>query len=217
MSDIIASYQYTSDLLKLITEKKAQANFSHKSWSDDDLEPLRKNVRNFYRTQQKGKCAYCKQNVSNISALNCHVEHIAPKSLYLDFIFNPKNLCVICADCNQIKREQETLGTIPATIKNSLIKKYPRSSSAFKIVHPHFDTYEQHIIEINGFYLDRSPKGHFTIGACNLNRKLHIFGWEIDSFNESELCSMMSSFLDEKDILIRMKYLELIKKTLLLN
>jgi uncharacterized protein (TIGR02646 family) len=190
--------------------------FSYSNWSDECLQEVRKEIRDFYKHHQRGVCSYCKQAISLVSVANCHIEHIVPKSLHSDFIFTPKNLCVICADCNQIKRDQETLGEIPETMtKASSRKRYPTSSSAFKIVHPHFDDYDDHILIINGCYIDKgSKKGNFTIGACNLNRKLAVFGWEPEIVDDDKITNEMSLYIDEKDPEKRKTRLGNIKKQL---
>ena len=218
MPDIHSEIKYSLEIETAINSKKAQIGFNHTNWSDEDLEKVRVSIRTFYTKEQVGVCAYSKQNVSTTSALNCHVEHIVPKSKYLDFIFTPKNLCVICADCNTIKREQETLGTIPNTITGaSTRQQYPRTPNAFKIVHPHFDIYEDNILITNGYYIDKTPKGHFTIGACKLNRKLHEFGWEVTDINDATVTETMNKYLDEKDPIKRNSYLTKLKKQLILT
>lgn len=215
MADINSAIKYSTTTEKCI-ELKIKSNFNHQNWSDDDLLLVRKEIRDFYRKEQKGICSYCKHVVSVTSASNCHIEHIAPKSLHLKFMFNPKNLCVVCADCNEIKRSQETIGTIPETMNKAQVRtQYPTSSSAFKIVHPHFDNYDEHILIINGYYIDKSSKkGNFTIGACNLNRKLSLLGWEPEITNDAELVSEMNSYIEEKDALKRGFHLNKIKKQL---
>ena len=197
MADINNQVVFSEEIQQQIDAKVAQEEFNYTKWGEADLQTVRSYIRNFYKNEQTGICAYCKGSVSLISALNCHVEHIVPKSLHFDFIFTPKNLCVICADCNTIKREQETLGVIPETLENAQAVLYPRTSNSFKIVHPHFDVYSEHILIKNGFYVDKSMKGHFTIGACKLNRRLHIFGYEITE--DERIDEMMFSYLDEKD------------------
>jgi 5-methylcytosine-specific restriction endonuclease McrA len=215
MADISSNLIFSKNSLDIIAVKQATL-FTHINWSDDDLQIVRKEIRDFYRYAQKGICSYCRQPVSLIAVYNCHVEHIVPKSLHPDFIFTSKNLCVICADCNQIKRDQETLGEIPETLNNAANRKrYPTSNNAFKIVHPHFDNYDDHILIINGCYIDKgSKKGNFTIGACNLNRKLAVFGWEPAVIDDEKITQDMNSYIDEKDPTKRMKYLGSIKKQL---
>lgn len=215
MADINVSLTFSKKSEDSIT-LKLESPFSHTNWGDDDLQEVRKEIRDFYKHEQRGICSYCKQTVSLVAVANCHVEHIVPKSLHIDFIFTTKNLCVICADCNQIKKDQETLGEIPETMKNAAgRKRYPTSSNAFKLVHPHFDDYDDHILIINGCYIDKgSKKGNFTIGACNLNRKLAVFGWEPEIVDDEKITTEMNSYIDETDPEKRKKHLGNIKKQL---
>lgn len=219
MADINRTIEFTDIQRRLINAKLYDAGFSHKNWSEDDLRDIRKSIRNFYRNEQHGFCSYCKNSVSLSSVFNCHVEHIAPKSKYREFIFEPKNLCVICADCNEIKREQETLGEIPDTVKKGgKRKRYPRTSKAFKIVHPHFDDYEEHIeIFANQFYADKTEKGGYTILYCRLNRRLHKFGWSREIVDNSDVFELMNKCLDETNTSRQQKLLRDIGKLLLLT
>lgn len=208
MPDITEPYFFCEDFRKRLKEKFSKVGAKHSDWQDDDIMDIRSSIRVHYRQKQKGKCAYCRQTVSMQSASNCHIEHIVSKSKYLDFVDEPKNLCVVCADCNEIKRDQEVLNEIPEIIVNSNIKKYPKASKSFKVVHPHFDNYYDHILVINGFYLDKSTKGSLTISYCKLNRKLHEFGYENPEVSDINLMELMTKYISEKDSL---------KKSFLLN
>ncbi|WP_278352426.1 AAA family ATPase [Chryseobacterium gleum] len=184
-------------------------------WESEEIAVIKKDIRNHYRIEQKILCAYCKYPVSVVYPTNCHIEHIAPKSIYPMYMFEPKNLCVICADCNQIKRDQETINQIPDTIKKKYKTKYPDKSEDFHIVHPHFDKYDDHILIVNGYYIDKaSKKGNFTIGACLLNRKFLFVGWEPTVVQDSELVNDFSEFIDEQDLTKRSSKLESIKRKL---
>ncbi|QJW54780.1 hypothetical protein HL670_01661 [Serratia plymuthica] len=176
MPDIRDSIVLSKEALKAIESVVAAPTYTFRDWSNDLLKGVRSEIRNFYRTQQRAKCAYCR-NVITKSALGCHVEHIVPKSKYVDFIFTPKNLCVICPDCNEIKREKEVADKLEQAFRRTP-KIYPRSGSAFLIYHPHFDNYEDHIIQVDGYYIDRSDKGANTIKMCTLNRRIREFGYE---------------------------------------
>jgi 5-methylcytosine-specific restriction endonuclease McrA len=191
---------YSETEAAAIKAKIADPQFTHKSWSSDDLMAIRSAIRDHYKNQQNGLCAYCRNPISIHDALNCHVEHIAPKSIYPDFIFEPKNLCVICSDCNAIKRNQEVMSDEPNTIVNRKGRKhYPRSSTAFFIVHPHFDNWDEHLQIFGKYYVDKSEKGHFTIGACVLNRHLRKFGWEPPLVNNEDLRTAMTCYLNTAD------------------
>ena len=216
MSDIALAVIYPPELQALVDSKLTCTSFRHTDWSADDLEPVRKHIREHYRKQQTGVCSYCRGAVSVQSALNCHVEHIAPKSIYLGFIFHPQNLCVICADCNEIKRSQETLNEVPDTVVNGASRaQYPRSSGAFKIVHPHFDDWDHHIEQFGTLYVDKTDKGPFTIGVCKLNRRLRKFGWEAE-YDDADVSSAAQDYLNCRDQLARHRALLSLKKKLVL-
>ncbi|MBU1296547.1 MAG: HNH endonuclease [Gammaproteobacteria bacterium] len=166
-------FSFTAEELTLIESIKILDDFDHKKWSSNALTPIRIRIRNFYREHQNFICTYCKGDISTTSAFNAQVEHIVPKALHIDFMFTPKNLCVICADCNSIKSDKEVANEEEHTTNNENIIRYPTTADAFKIVHPHFDEYDEHIkIVADNFYVENnnSNKGRFTIYLCKLNR-----------------------------------------------
>jgi len=215
MADIKTPITYPKPVATFLNDKLNDANFTHENWGDDDLKDYRRLVRNHYRNEQIGSCAFCKGPVSLRSASNCHIEHIVPKSKRKEFIFEPKNLCVICADCNEIKRSQEIEATIPDTLTNgSKAKLYPRSSKAFLIVHPHFDDWDDHIIRFGKLYVDLSDKGVFTIGACVLNRELRKFGWQAVVTDEAALRDAATNWLNAKDNITAGRFLQVMRRLL---
>lgn len=197
MSDIVSAISYSTEQKNLIKEKLDDPNFTHKNWLDDDLVDVRKAIRDYYRNVQTGICSYCRNDVSLRAVGNARIEHIVPKAKRRDFIFEPKNLCVICEDCNTIKRDQETRGEDVDTLSSSRAKKYPRSSGAFLIVHPHFDDWNEHIVRFRSVYAGKTDKGDFTVGVCILNRKLREFGWEDEFLDEAALRQVMQAYLNE--------------------
>lgn len=217
MPDIVTPVTFSEAQLIQIEFLLESPLFTFADWDVPELEKLRSHIRNHYRIQQNGICAYCKNPVSLTSAANCQVEHIAPKSKYRSHIFEPLNLCVICADCNTTKREQEVLKTVPDTIKNGATrKKYPRSISAFLIVQPHFDEYDKHIVVVNKtYYLDKTKVGHFTIGACVLNRRLRAFGWEM-AYEDADVAAAAKKYFDTKEPLARSAALRKLKELVVL-
>lgn len=215
MARVLTAITYSESAQKLIDTFNIDQFFDHKIWDTEDLEELRKEIRDFYKIEQKAICSYCRQVISIVYPTNAHIEHIAPKSLHPEYIFEAKNLCVICSDCNQIKRNQETINKIPDTIKKKYKTKYPDKPDDFFLVHPHFDDYDKHILIINGFYVDNdSKKGNFTIGACRLNRKLSITGWEPEVVEETEIIEDFTEYIEEKNTLKKAKILENIKRKL---
>jgi len=217
MADISTPVVYSKQDAAKLKAKLIDALFTHNNWSDDDLATFRATVREYYRTAQNGLCAFCKSDISLRSANNCNVEHIVPKSLRREFIFEPKNLCVICADCNEIKRAKEILADIPNPLSKTQAKLYPRSSKAFLIVHPHFDKWDDHIINFGSLYLDLTDKGNFTIGACTLNRRLRKFGWEAVIASDADVRAAASEWLNATDAIIASRKFSILKRLIVLT
>lgn len=216
MPDILNPFAFSLEQSQFLLKKFPLGCKDYSGWGDDDMQEIRTDLREYYRIAQNGKCAYCKNDISLRSASNAQVEHIVPKSKYPEFIIVPKNLCVICSDCNEIKRNQEILNEVPTVTTRITIKRYPTASSAFKIIHPHYDNFEDHIFEINGFYLDKSKKGGYTILYCNLNRKLQKLGYENPIFSDIELMELMTQYLKEKEAIKKSYILTRLKKMLIL-
>lgn len=182
MPDITTPITYSQTGQKLINDFQSDPSRTYNNWKDENLLPLRLEIRNFYRKQQRFICCYCRKDISTTGALNSQVEHIIPKSLKKEFLFHPKNLCAVCEDCNTSKGEK-------LTTKKKVLIKYPRSSKAFTIYHPHFDNYSDEIIVTNGiFYSGKTPKGINTVAMCNLGR-FHVAMYEV----EPELINIKSA------------------------
>ncbi|EKL9958197.1 hypothetical protein PTB57_005023 [Vibrio parahaemolyticus] len=119
MKDIEKPVTFDTTLKQLIKTHLNDPSFSHSNWGDSDLLPVRTHIRNHYGPLQKYKCYYCREKLSRRSTCNRQVEHIVCKSEYEKFMFEPKNMILICSDCNEIK------GSTKVT-KKEKIKNYPQ-------------------------------------------------------------------------------------------
>lgn len=131
---------------------------------------VRSAIRNHYIIEQNYKCCYCRQQTLQNHGLVWDCEHILPKALFPAFLFEPYNLALSCKECNQAKEKYRT-----DLIKEPCIN-YSMDSNNYRIIHPHFDNYNDHI---DVAYLDgliifniapNSEKGKFTYLSCNLFR-----------------------------------------------
>ena len=79
-------------------------------------------------------------------------------------MFLPENLCVACPTCNEFKGTDEVL-------EDPKTASYPTTSAGFKIIHPLYDKFSDHIELVGGvLYKGKTPKGVFTINTCHLYR-----------------------------------------------
>lgn len=192
MREINNAVRLSAESLQKIDAAKAKPDFNHRNWSDPELESVRCEIRDFYRNEQRLTCAYCRNPISSRSASGAHVEHIAPKAIYPQFMFEPLNLCVICPDCNEYKRNRETLAD--KAIRRDPRRKYPISRDSFRLYHPHFDLYEANIIKAGHLYIERSPEGGYTIYVCNLNRFTQAFGMSEELLKDFETLAQSDRF-----------------------
>lgn len=164
LSDFIIQslYAITSADTKAI-EKASTGYPKAEDWNHSALKSFKERVRVHYCKQQNKKCAYCRMDISLATSYS-HIEHIVPKSLHPEWMYEPLNLCVACANCNSAKNNREVLSD-----KNALV--LPMDSSGYIIIHPHFDHYSEHIEIVDGLlYRGLTPKGIKTIEICNLTR-----------------------------------------------
>jgi hypothetical protein len=161
-------------------------------WNSEgrDMTRLRKTLRDYLLPHLKYRCCYCQQRKTERHGLTWDIEHIAPKSLYPQFLFSPNNLAISCKECNIAKGEKNTLSRSCKAI-------YPENSSHFLIVHPYYDTYSDHIEIVRcgdqQTYRVKNPhKGKSTYMMCDLIRFDFAFA-EWESFGDTLTQSLLQS------------------------
>lgn len=180
---------FNVDETDLINLKKSDADFSSVSWEDLDLKVIKAKIKSFYIGVQNNICSYCQQKIKSNHGRYWDTEHIIPRAHQKNFMFEPKNLCVACIDCNSRKSDKKVTSS-KAEIR------LPLKSDSYFIVHPHLDSYDDHIMIIKeGFYyVAIRPKGEKTIDICGLNRF-----YEYADYNDNEddrmlmLCDELSN------------------------
>lgn len=132
-------------------------------WEQSCLKKFKNRLREYYFDAQNDKCVYCRMDISSATGIS-HIEHIAPKSIYPQWMYEPMNLCLSCPTCNSFKGTNDIL-------EHHKGRKLPTVSDAYKIVHPHLDRYSDHIRIIDSLlYQGLTPKGKYTIDICHLTR-----------------------------------------------
>ncbi|WP_371324531.1 HNH endonuclease [Dechloromonas sp. ZY10] len=193
---------------------------SHLIWNETkgEIVEVRKHIRNHYLVQQHYCCAYCRIEKKESHGMTWDVEHILPKSLFPEFLFEPENLAIACKECNGPK---DNINILSEPSKKQ--KQLPKTSGEYTIVHPHFDIYSDHfevtIIKSRRIYrLRNGNKAKATYIACNLSRFDYQYA-EWDDFDEA-LVSDFSEFLDRcpkdataQEIQKMLGHLRFVKKT----
>ena len=139
---------------------------NHKDWSLSKYEALKKKIKFHYSVVQNDACAYCREPI-RFDGYGEPIEHIVPKNIAPEWMFEAKNLCISCYGCNTKK-----------SVTNTLLKpynagdSYPTTSKDISIVHPHFDSFSASIAtnELLFKAKGKGDKGINTINLCKLNR-----------------------------------------------
>lgn len=166
----------------------------HNYWSDLECSEFKSRCKTYYIEEQDYHCCYCQQQMIVDHNRHWDLDHVVPKSLHPEFLFEPKNLAISCIDCNTAKGDTETL-------VNRSRKTYPKSSGDFKISHPHFDDYGHNILFIPGkVYIGLNKKGNETIKTCDLIRfSLSYLGWVKSISKDDIIKKKFEDYLAAKD------------------
>lgn len=157
-------YTPTEEEKKAIAELEAKG-IEPKDWNSKKkgIVSFKNNLRKDMYAKQNKLCAYCRIHIP-ISSVPMHIEHIAYKDAHPQWMFLPENLCLACPKCNSYKSSIEAL-------ENPQTNNFPRNGKDFKIIHPLYDRYSDHIELVDGIlYRSKTPKGRFTINTCQLYR-----------------------------------------------
>jgi len=139
------------------------------------------------RSTQRGLCCYCRRPLPSDPPAT-HLEHFIEKAAWPHFAFEIRNLALSCSTCNGKKNEAYAL--LCGRLTRRASKNVPNpakvvrcpvlvsnvapvaitSSADFRWVHPHLDTFSEHITVRKGYvFQKRTMKGHRTIKGLELN------------------------------------------------
>ncbi len=191
---IMNAVNYTGNEKKLVDKYLESKIQSPDIWECDEYAPVRKRIKDHYLFEQNYTCAFCQQKHRVKHNRVWDVEHIISKTGHPQFLFEPKNLCISCPDCNIEKGEKGVLDR-----ENRV--KFTDKSEAYKIVHPHFDKYEEHIkVLVKGkLYQFKTKKGRKTIQTYGLDRFMEDAGRNKVSNHNTEIKELLTSLLYSED------------------
>ncbi|PWG82597.1 HNH endonuclease family protein [Pararcticibacter amylolyticus] len=185
MNDETVLTQADIDAIKNSIENCRQ-NDTTKIWDEEELAPVKQKIKAHYRGLLGEKCCYCCKNTHGEFKLVLDIEHILPKAHYLPFALSPFNLSVACKRCNMnVKGEKTSFLKDPAAAHIT-----PEDTDNYKIIHPNFDSYFDHLCYENTTRNDTkmikytvqndSEKGKFTYQFFRLKEL------EVDTVNAAQ-------------------------------
>ena len=157
--------EYSDEERALVKQFEELKDKKPSEWKEEQYANLKDKIKAHYQQEQNYICAYCKIEVLVKHGMVWDTEHIIARDDKPQFMFEPENLCVACKDCNVAKGAKKVL-------KNQRRTTFPTKNTDYKLVHPHFDNYDEHIRNVvpGDVYRPLSEKGKFTIETCGLLR-----------------------------------------------
>lgn len=148
---------------QLISDNKPTVS---KDWDKSIFSELKFRIRHGMSVKQDDFCPYCGTKIEH-DGYGEPLEHIIDKSRHPEWMFEPKNLVLSCYACNTKKSTKDVMISECHTGDD-----YPTDSLCVKIIHPHFDTYLDHIEIINEIFIKarNNDKGWCTIDTFGLLR-----------------------------------------------
>lgn len=142
--------------------------YSNNCWEKFRYNRVKQNLKTYYCRSQKRICTYCKTELE-VGCDADHIEHIVHKEFRPQWMFEPLNLGISCSHCNTAKGVQHALHRFA---QRAVV--LPVASRFYKIIHPHFDVYSDHIELEDGLFVKAitHTKGEETIRMCRLWRPL---------------------------------------------
>lgn len=98
-----------------------------------DIKAFKEAVKTYLIGEQGMRCAYCGLPFSFTSPQSRHLDHIAPKSIYKNWTFEPSNLVLSCDYCNSSRKGEKDFVVPPA--KSDCLK------CDYEIIHPYLDEF----------------------------------------------------------------------------
>ncbi|MFY8300176.1 HNH endonuclease [Pseudoalteromonas sp. SS15] len=164
-----------------------------------DRNQLIKKIKDELTNIQEGYCYYCgfkfDARVGELGKNKIEREHIAPKSEYKQFTFQPENLVLACSICNSsnYKGTTDTIAELAPVYEDC----------AFIIVHPYLDDRSKHLKVDDGgniCVVDSSPHGSATLKMFNLNETFWVGVRATDimfrKYNVSSIQELENTFLE---------------------
>ncbi len=160
-------------------------------WSSSYIEAVKNKIKLHFREKQRERCCYCFRNTHGEFRFVLDIEHILPKSIFRNVIFDLENLAVSCKKCNmKIKKNRTDFVSDIVYLKtlSRIDKDHYFKSENYKIIHPNLDVFSEHIkycnADIDGMrtvkYKYQSEKGRFTYYYFKLNE------FEIDELDRAQ-------------------------------
>lgn len=125
-------------LIRSVTDDTGRAD-----WDDAALANVRRKIKEHFLEVMLHMCAYCQRPLNGEFQMVIDVEHILPKHIFYDLMFEPENLTVACKRCNLgIKKGK---WNFVGRLDEGEVRAEWRTGATYEIAHPNYDDVFEHL------------------------------------------------------------------------
>lgn len=132
IKQILENFQLSENSSNLLDDLKP---FENSHWNNKELDSIKEDIRAQLLKIQEEECPYCGLELGGTSS-DRHIEHIAPKSRYPQFLFTTSNLALACQYCNGVEKK--------GNIDTVSVLENEYEDCEFYLVHPYHDNPNDH-------------------------------------------------------------------------
>lgn len=115
-------------------------------WESGIIQSIKSKIKSHKVYKQKHRCCYCLKNFRGEYIYDIDIEHILPKSVYKNCIFDLENLAASCKRCN-MKIKRARVDFLKHDLQNLYgeLKFFYFESDNYHIIHPYYDDIDEHL------------------------------------------------------------------------
>lgn len=149
---------------EIISRLSGMACSPQDKWGHADFKVVYDNLKGLLLAEQDKHCYYCQIQYLNIDMDDWHIDHIVPIDEDDRYVFCDRNFVLACKWCNRRKSDKPVMRARPVS------SKYSKSKNNYRIIHPRWDKYSEHIDIVGIIYAGKTSKGRRTVFDCVLDR-----------------------------------------------
>lgn len=199
---------YTLDEHKIIRKALQEEN----PWSSDYVKNVKCRIKNSHLSKDFPKCCYCLRDFTGEFRFDIDIEHILPKSIYKNCIFDLKNLSVACKRCNMKLKKTDV-----KFLTKNLLELHGKwtfryfNSKYYKFIHPNLDKFCEHMDFINTRINDISFKKYIPKKLSKKGKYTYQY-FKLDELESDTLTKIQGGSVPDKNTDVALQIRDVLKK-----
>lgn len=112
-----------------------------KIWENEILAQAKRKIKLHHMNVTGQQCCYCRRDTTDEFLMVIDIEHVLPKSIFPELMFELFNLSVSCKRCNMRIKGDKT----DFLLDQQSVQMYLQDGQQYYFIHPNADNYFDHI------------------------------------------------------------------------